>query len=214
MSFLFDPNTEESFFNKIIKKDQILSKKFAFYWGDRLNIIRYRNTTTFLDYSCNGIAWIVGLIAFAYFSSHSFIEVEINLLMVLIFDIVVVALIKAYTQRAHPSYCDTHPLKIDYNNFSFPSGYTSRATLILMFFTVFYPLPIIIWIPLYAWFCAICLSRVMLRKHFILDVFGGIAVASLEGIIISYFLINTETAISLFNWISDEKTVGSDAEVL
>ena len=37
---------------------------------------------------------------------------EINLLMVLIFDIVVVAIIKAYFQRAHPSYSDTHPLKI------------------------------------------------------------------------------------------------------
>jgi len=57
-------------------------------------------------------------------------------------------------------------------------------------------------------------SRVLLRKHFILDVLGGLAIASLEGIIISYIWIDKGTAISLFNWISDEKTVGSDAEVL
>lgn len=57
-------------------------------------------------------------------------------------------------------------------------------------------------------------SRVILRKHFILDVFGGIAIACLEGLIISQILIKKETALSLFNWISDEKTAGSDAEVL
>ncbi|XP_070492497.1 polyisoprenoid diphosphate/phosphate phosphohydrolase PLPP6-like [Chironomus tepperi] len=214
MNYLFDPNTQESFLQKFLKRDEIVSKKFAFYWGERLQINKYKNTTNFLHYSCSGIVWLVGLFAFAYFSSHHFIEVEINLLMILLFDIVVVSIVKAYVQRDPPSYCDTHPLNMDMNFFSFPSGYTTRATLILMYFTIFYPLPVILWIPVYLWFCAICLTRVLLRKHYLLDVFGGIMIASIEGIILSYFLVDKDTALDLFNWISDEKTVGSDAEVL
>ena len=57
-------------------------------------------------------------------------------------------------------------------------------------------------------------SRVLLRKHFILDVLGGIAIALVEGIVISYFWIEETTARNIFNWVSDEKTVGSYAEVL
>lgn len=89
-----------------------MSKKFAFYWGERFQVNRHKNFAIFLDYSCNGIVWLVGLIAFAYFSSTHFIEVEINLLMTLIIDISVVTITKAYIQRDRPSYCDTHRMKI------------------------------------------------------------------------------------------------------
>lgn len=70
----------------------------------------------FFDYSCNGLIWLVGLIAFAYFSNNYYIELEVNLFMTLIIDIIVVAVIKALVQRDRPSYSDIHPLNLGKKN--------------------------------------------------------------------------------------------------
>lgn len=47
----------------------------------------------------------------------------------------------------------------------------------------------------------------MLRKHHILDVLGGILIGFLESFIISCIWIERDTAVAMFNWVSDEKTM-------
>lgn len=92
---LSDPFDRDRLYKKILKKDAELSKKFAFYCNDLLKIEKHKALLLFLDFSCNGLIWIVGLIALSYLlSGTKFIEMEINLLLALIFDGVMGAFIK------------------------------------------------------------------------------------------------------------------------
>jgi len=158
--------------------------------------------------------WLAGLVAFTYmFDNKNLYEMQVNLFVALIIDIFVVATVKAITRRRRPSVNDD-PFCIGPDVYSFPSGHASRSSLLLGFFICLSPFPYLFWPPLLAWWFAIAISRLLLYKHHILDVIGGVVIGFLEALLMAIIWIGPETAASLVNWISDDRTAGNDAEII
>ena len=108
--------------------------------------------------SCHGIPWLFISIAGLYsFGSPFFF----NLLLALILDIVVVAIIKAFTRRRRPSYNvdDQYATVKLVDKFSFPSGHATRATMLAALGTIVRPLPLLLWPALVAWAAAVCVRN-------------------------------------------------------
>ena len=73
-----------------------------------------------------------------------------------------------------------------------------------LFFTQWaYPnMPLIIQIPILAWAGAVCASRVLMRRHYILDVLAGIVIGKLEFLLVGLLWIGPTAAKWLGDWIS------------
>lgn len=130
----------------------------------------------------------------------------------LIIDIIFVALIKAATRRRRPA-VDDNPLSFGPDKFSFPSGHASRAAFLFCFFTALSPLHIIFFPPLLAWTVAVCFSRLVLYRHHILDVLGGIFLGLFEALLLAFLWCDQETSAWLINWMTDEKISGPEYDV-
>lgn len=59
-----------------------------------------------------------------------------------------------------------------------------------------------------------CTSRLLLYRHHILDVVGGIVLGLIETLLMAIIWIGPEAAESFVKWISDERVAGSDAELI
>lgn len=99
------------------------------------------------------------------------------------------------------------------DKFSFPSGHASRAVYIAYFFINLYSLPIIFYPPLLAWATSICLSRVLLNRHHLLDIFAGVALGLFEGWLLGMLWLEKDTATWLWSSLSDEKLDGGEFHV-
>lgn len=134
-------------------------------------------------------------------------QLQINMFLALILDCLFVAIIKAFVRRRRPS---VDPYAMGPDVYSFPSGHASRSTMILCFFTLLYQLPIIFWPPIFAWVASICMSRLLLYRHHILDVVAGIFLGLVEAFLMSIFWFNQETCVSIMSWMTDEKISGPE----
>lgn len=92
--------------------------------------------------------------------------------------------------------------------FSFPSGHASRAVFILLFFTVLDPISIIFWPPILAWTVSVALSRLLLYRHHILDIFGGVILGIFEILLLNILWLENDTAVWLMSCLSDERLPG------
>lgn len=127
----------------------------------------------------------------------------------MLLDILFVAVIKAITRRRRPTTNDDL-FTIGPDKYSFPSGHASRATFIVYFFFYVWPTSLIYAPPLLAWCFSVCTSRLLLRKHHILDVLVGVSLGIFEGLIIGYIYLEQETCVNLISWITEEKIPGSE----
>lgn len=129
-------------------------------------------------------------------------------------DILLVAIAKAYFRRKRPQKNTDDALgQIGPDVFSFPSGHASRAIFVIYFFMYLWPLSVIFYPPLLAWASAVCLSRILMNRHYILDIIGGCILGIFEGFIMSFLWVEESTAKSLLSMISDEKLDGGDYHV-
>ncbi|CAO1415054.1 unnamed protein product, partial [Diamesa serratosioi] len=205
-----DKRIVPQFLQKLLKQDVILTKKFVSFLLNFVQIRSFKTHCKFLEWSCHGVVWLVCLIAFTYmFDNKSLYQMQVNLFMALIIDIFAVAIIKAITRRRRPSANDD-PFCIGPDVYSFPSGHASRSTLIFFFFTTLFPVSFMFWGPLFAWWFSICISRMLLFRHHILDVLGGVFVGTTEALLMAFIWVGPEKATSLVNWISDDRVSGSD----
>lgn len=124
-------------------------------------------------------------------------------------DIILVATLKAITRRKRPTINDNFFSEKD----SFPSGHSTRAAFITYFYLNLWPVPLI-YIPfLLAWSFSVCMSRLLVRKHHIIDILAGIALGIFQGLLIGYMYLEQETCASLVWWITDEKISGAEYDV-
>lgn len=129
-------------------------------------------------------------------------------------DIVFIAVAKAYFRRRRPTQNTDDALgQMGPDVFSFPSGHASRSVFVVYFFMHLWPLPMIFYPPLLAWMTAICLSRILMSRHYILDVLGGCALGLFNGLLMNLLWIEDETARSLMSIVSDEKLDGGEYHV-
>ena len=86
---------------------------------------------------------------------------------------------------------------VSVDKMSFPSGHATRAVALAAFFTYLYPLPLIVCVAVGVWAAAVAVSRVLLGRHHVLDVVGGVAVGVVDAVLVSLFYIGEETAARL-----------------
>lgn len=195
---------------KLLEWDVIVTKRFVSFM---LNFIALRSLRThckILEYSCHGIAWLAGWLAFCWMiDKPEWYQMQVNLFIGLITDIVMVAIIKAATRRRRPAVSDD-PFCIGPDKFSFPSGHVSRAVYIVTFLTWLDPVTFVLWPPMLAWCVSMCLSRLLLYRHHILDVIAGIFLGLFNAFLISIIWFNQESCVWVISYMTDEKLSGAE----
>ena len=129
-----------------------------------------------------------------------------NLLLALLLDIAVVAIIKAFTRRRRPSYNvdDQYATVKLVDKFSFPSGHSTRAVMLAALLTLVAPINFILWLPLVAWAGAVCVSRVLLGRHHILDVVAGVLLGLLQAVFMGWMWRSEEQTKYIMSLFGDE----------
>nr|CAI5855596.1 unnamed protein product [Callosobruchus analis] len=129
-------------------------------------------------------------------------------------DIIFVAVAKAYFRRKRPIANTNDPLgQMGPDIFSFPSGHASRSVFVTYFFMVLYPLHFVCYPPILAWTACLCLSRILMGRHYILDVLAGVCFGLFNGVLVGWLWISQDTALWMINYISDDKLDGGEYHV-
>ena len=99
----------------------------------------------------------------------------------LLLDLVCVAVLKAVARRRRPAPNEDDLLTVAaVDKFSFPSGHACRAVLLAGLLLARGGWPPLLAPPLLAWACCVCASRLLLRRHYLLDVLAGMALGYAE----------------------------------
>eukprot|EP00088_Acartia_fossae_P066985 TRINITY_DN8328_c0_g1_i17.p1 TRINITY_DN8328_c0_g1~~TRINITY_DN8328_c0_g1_i17.p1 ORF type:complete len:210 (-),score=13.30 TRINITY_DN8328_c0_g1_i17:176-805(-) len=178
---------------KTLDLDIKITKEFVEAVKNKVPLQNYRQHMKMLEISCHGIPWL----ALCMLGLYSFDRPElwVNLLVALLLDIVVVAVTKAFTRRRRPAYnVDDMFMTGSVDKFSFPSGHATRAILLAVFLCSLYPLNFIFFLPIVAWSLTVCVSRVLLGRHHILDVTGGIVIGLLEAFVVKQIWLSEDSA--------------------
>lgn len=136
------------------------------------------------------------------------------LLLGLLLDLALIGLIKFLVGRARPVYNKNMSVAVSVDHFSFPSGHASRVFFVA---ALFYLSAAVLadalvylrstspvadcWIGadqvkavsvlvsiVWAWAAATSISRILLGRHFVFDVFAGACLGVLEGVVAFHFL--------------------------
>lgn len=136
----------------------------------------------FLEWSCNGIIWLSLSILWILFNQQQSPMIP-KLLIGLIVDVFYVAIIKALARRRRPAYAYQRDQLIvaSVDKHSFPSGHCSRSTYVALFANLYFhsTAPLVSFVVT-LWAISICISRVLLGRHHILDCFAGAALGWLN----------------------------------
>ncbi|KYN45395.1 Presqualene diphosphate phosphatase [Trachymyrmex septentrionalis] len=195
---------------KALAVDAYLTDEFVKLVEKILPLRQLKVHNKLLEISCHGIPWLaVSLISIWVFNAKSLYQMQMNLLIGLLLDIIVIAVLKAVTRRRRPTTNDD-PFSLGPDKYSFPSGHSSRSAFVVYFFFNLWPISLIYSPPLLAWSFSVCMSRLLMRRHYILDVIGGILLGIFEGLLIGYIYLEQETCMYLISWIADDKIPGSE----
>ncbi|XP_066157051.1 polyisoprenoid diphosphate/phosphate phosphohydrolase PLPP6 [Euwallacea fornicatus] len=200
---------------QVLVLDENITKKFVI-WGKSwspLHSLRLHYRA--LEITCHGIPWLAFWIAFTWlFNIPNLVQLQVNMILALILDIITIALVKAFFRRRRPlgnkqdAFAEIGP-----DQFSFPSGHCSRAALVTFIFIFLWPLPLFFFPSLLAWTTALCVSRVLMERHYLLDVLGGVVLGFVEGTLMALLWVSEDNAKWLFSIVSDEKLDGGDYHV-
>lgn len=196
------------FLEELLLRDEQLTKQLVAQFLKYPSFKSIKTHCKSLEVTCNGIVWLCVWIAFIWmFSNNDLYEMQLNMLFGLILDIIIIALLKATCRRRRPI-VPKDMLVIGPDKFSFPSGHASRSTFVLLFFTILSPISKIWWLPLSAWCICVCLSRLIIQRHYILDVVAGIVTGSIEASLLYFLWIGKSTATDIINYVSNDYLPG------
>lgn len=200
---------------QLLKADVFLTDKFCNLANTFLPLRSLRIHYKALEISCHGIPWLCGWIAFIWLADkRSLYQMQANFFIGLLLDLIFVCLLKAYIRRSRPSSNKSDMFAtVGPDKFSFPSGHASRAVFIASFFIFLYPIFFIFYMPLLAWSTSICISRILLRRHHLLDVLGGVALGIFDALLINLLWISEDFSAWVISYVSDEKLEGGSYHV-
>lgn len=111
----------------------------------------------------------------------------LNLFLGFFTDLALVGALKSIVRRQRPNYNDDGDfvLVVSVDKYSFPSGHASRAVFIAVLVTVWKLGSL--WMRLLVWWAALAtaMSRVLMGRHYFLDVAAGVWVGVFNGIIMT-----------------------------
>lgn len=141
---------------------------------------RWRSLMILLEISGHGVPWIVGTVFSVIFFSDVTQEFACNLLLALIFDLVVVGGLKVMVRRKRPVYNEGDMFAtVSVDNYSFPSGHSTRAAMVAGLFAMFIENGL--WrILIGCWALCVSMSRIILGRHHVSDVFCGVLIGLLQ----------------------------------
>ncbi|XP_037300837.1 phospholipid phosphatase 6 isoform X2 [Manduca sexta] len=198
---------------KILYYDVQITKRFVENALKTTALRSLRNHAKFLEVSCHGIVWLAGWLSFIwFFNNKDLYQLQVNMFFALILDIVIIAVIKAIVRRRRPIPMNKL-LAVGPDKFSFPSGHASRAVMIAFILIYLDPVSMFLYPPIMAWATAVCVSRVVSERHYILDVLAGAGIGVLEGLFMSLIWFSQSTSVSILSTISDEKLDGGEYHV-
>ena len=188
---------------KILDADVKVSKDFVEFVNQRYPSQALRGHLKSLEISCHGIPWLFLSIAGLYTSGSAFF---LNLLLALILDIVVVAILKAFTRRRRPAYNvdDQYATVKMVDKFSFPSGHSTRAVMLATILCFVQPLHLLLRLPILVWAAMVSVSRVILGRHHVLDVVAGVLIGVLQALLMGIFWRSEEQTKYILSLSSDE----------
>ena len=67
--------------------------------------------------------------------------------------------------------------------------------------------------PLLAWSVSVCLSRLLLRRHHLLDVASGVLLGVFEAVLLNWLWVSENLAFWVVSYLSDEKLEGGSYHV-
>lgn len=192
---------------KVLNVDAAVTTVFCRILENYLSPTKFRTHFKALEISCHSLPWIATWVAlFWILWNPNLFEMQVNFFIGLIIDILCVAIIKALVRRRRPP--GNKPdmfLTVGSDIYSFPSGHVSRAVFISLFFSQLFPLGNILSLLLYTWAILVAISRVLLKRHYLLDVTGGAVLGFIEAGIVSVIWLNKSSSVSIINWLSEEK---------
>uniref|UniRef100_A0A0P4WDL2 Phosphatidic acid phosphatase type 2/haloperoxidase domain-containing protein n=1 Tax=Scylla olivacea TaxID=85551 RepID=A0A0P4WDL2_SCYOL len=202
---------------KLLDWDIVMTEKFVKYVDMKYGpLSKHKTTLKGLEYSCHGIPWLIGTATFIFLLQDASIrQLLVNLFIALIVDIVVVSVVKAITRRRRPVANKDNEMfaTVSVDKFSFPSGHCTRAVMLSVLFPLQYDLFFPLTVALVVWGSAVCVSRVLLHRHHILDIVGGIGIGFVQAVLISCMWLSEESADAVVNSFLDETQVGASYDV-
>lgn len=181
---------KRTFLQKLSHLDEVWTRRLCLC-GDATaggSQLMLRILCLLFEISGHGIIWFV-YTAIKYLLANSLdAQAEAILLCtILLLDIIVVAPVKVVFKRKRP---DVNTGKMigtvsQIDDYAFPSGHASRAIAITLMYSLMFdlsPLGLLLWI---GWAIAVCMSRVFLGRHHVIDVLVGM----IMGVLVYWLLL-------------------------
>jgi len=196
----------------LLRVDSSLTNAFCAVMDTFLPPKQCRKFYKYFELSCHGILWLTAWAGYIFLSwNSSLFEMQVNLFLGLLLDILAITLLKAYVRRRRPSgHKDDMWFTMSVDQYSFPSGHVSRASLITIFFVTIHPVGAFMRGVLFAWVVSIAVSRVLLRRHFLIDVLGGFLLSFLEVFLLKILWVGPETSSSIVKFLTNSRDADFD----
>ena len=140
----------------------------------------WRTLMIILEITGHGVPWIAGTLISILVFSDSKQEFACNLFLALMFDLAVVGALKVAVRRKRPIYnAEDMFATVSVDNYSFPSGHSTRAAMVAALFAVFLASEFSR-LLIGCWALCVSASRVILGRHHVSDVLSGVVIGLLQ----------------------------------
>ncbi|RUS83072.1 hypothetical protein EGW08_009158 [Elysia chlorotica] len=190
----------QTLMDSVISLDQQLTARMAVCATKESQLGHLRPLMKMLEISCHGVPWILGsLLLFAFSYKPIDVTVSVNLLGVLVFDLIVVGVLKFIFQRSRPSHNVMDMFAApSVDKFSFPSGHSTRAAMMGLFLCRHLLSESQFWCCLVClWSISVAASRILLGRHHVLDVVCGFLIGmAAYHVYVSYIWVSQATCLT------------------
>ncbi|GFN77554.1 presqualene diphosphate phosphatase-like [Plakobranchus ocellatus] len=190
----------QSLLDSLTVADQQITARLAVCATKEAPFGHLRPVMKVLEISCHGVPWILGsLLLFSLSHKPQDIVVAVNLLGALLFDIVVVCILKLMFRRTRPSHNVMDMFAApSVDKFSFPSGHSTRAAMMGWFLCAhFFSTRQLCCFLVCLWSIGVSSSRILLGRHHVFDVICGFLIG-----LAAYHVY------MIYIWISQETCLG------
>ncbi|KAK2143590.1 hypothetical protein LSH36_829g00107 [Paralvinella palmiformis] len=198
---------KENWFDRLLDVDLDLTDRFAICASRDDELGYLRPFFKVLEISCHGIPWLIGTVIAILLTHRPWLhEALMNLFTALLFDLLVVFILKVTIRRRRPEHNIMDMFAtLAADKFAFPSGHATRAAMVTCYMFALIPLSLGLSILVITWSSLVIISRVMLGRHHVSDIVFGMLIGTLQYyIVIHYLWMGSETCESIIRPIQEE----------